>query len=252
MRTKILNEGWASYWHEKLFLKDDQINGNEVGFARINALVTALPRVGINPYALGMRLFGHIEEMADKGKYTYDFQRISNAKLRQDYDKATGSGLDYVFKVREDFNDFMFVNNFVDQEFVDRHKLFVTGRRLNSSGRTWEYYVRSRDAGQYMQMLLDQLYHPPYIEIDESAIEDNCLYLNHHFESKPLIKEFIPNTMIGIEYLWGGPVKLETSEIVKKPQEYRPGEADNQHDQGPPHQRVLYTMKDRQLSRAVL
>ncbi|MFW2366587.1 MAG: SpoVR family protein, partial [Desulforhopalus sp.] len=27
IRTKILNEGWASYWHETLFLQDDRIGG---------------------------------------------------------------------------------------------------------------------------------------------------------------------------------------------------------------------------------
>lgn len=252
MRTKIMNEGWASYWHEKLFLKDDRIRGNEVGFARINALVTALPRVGINPYALGMRLFSHVEEMADKGKFSYQFQKIRNERIRRDYDQSTGSGPGYVLKVREDFDDFMFINTFVDQEFVDRHKLFVAGRRLNASRRTWEYYVQSRDAGKYRQMLLDQLYHPPYIEIEKSKMEDNCLYLNHHFEGKPLVKEFVPNTMLGIEYLWGGPVKLETSEIIRKTREYQPGETYPPPEEGPSFQRVLYTMKNRKLSRAIL
>ena len=61
IRTKIMNEGWASYWHETLFLQDDRINGHEVDFARVNAGVTAMPRVGLNPYALGMRMFYHIE-----------------------------------------------------------------------------------------------------------------------------------------------------------------------------------------------
>lgn len=252
MRTKILNEGWASYWHEKLFLKDDRIKGNEVAFARVNALVISLPRIGINPYALGMRLLGHIEEMADKGKLSYNFQKIQNVQVRRDYDKATDSGLDFVFRVREDFNDFMFINNFLDQEFVDRYRLFTAGRRLNASRSSWEYFVRSRDAGKYRQMLLDQLYHPPYIEIDKSRMEDNCLYLNHHFEGKPLIKKFIPNTMLGIEYLWGGPVKLETSEPVEKTREFQPGETDPAPGEEPSHQRVLYTMKSRQLSRAVL
>jgi stage V sporulation protein R len=50
IRTKILNEGWASYWHEKLFLADDRINGHEVDFARVHSGVTALPRVGLNPH----------------------------------------------------------------------------------------------------------------------------------------------------------------------------------------------------------
>ncbi|MEJ2025533.1 MAG: SpoVR family protein, partial [Deltaproteobacteria bacterium] len=36
IRTKIMNEGWASYWHETLFLQDDRIRGHEVDFARVN------------------------------------------------------------------------------------------------------------------------------------------------------------------------------------------------------------------------
>jgi stage V sporulation protein R len=247
-----MNEGWASYWHEKLFLKDDRIRGNEVGFARINAFVTALPRVGINPYALGMRLFSHIEEIADKGRLSYDFQRLQKAGQRHAYDRGAGSGLDNIFRIREDFNDFTFINTFVDQEFVDRNKLFVTGIRLNPDKGTREYYVRSRDAVQYRQMLLDQLYHPPFIEIEKSGTEDNCLYLNHHFEGKPLVKEFLANTMLGIEYLWGGPVKLETSEALEKRREYQPWESRPPTEGQPSHRRVLYTMKNRQLSRTPL
>ena len=30
IRTKIINEGWASYWHDKLFMLDDRIKGNEI------------------------------------------------------------------------------------------------------------------------------------------------------------------------------------------------------------------------------
>jgi stage V sporulation protein R len=257
IRTKILNEGWASYWHEKLFLKDDRIQGNEVGFARVNALVTSLPRVGINPYALGMRLFGHIEEMAEKGKISYDFQRIQNARRRDDFDTKTGSGLDYVLKVREEFNDFLFINTFVDQDFVDRHKLFVVGKRLNGLKGVWEYYVQSRSADKYKQMLLDSLYHPPFIEVVEKWTNESCIYLNHHFEGKQLVPEFIPNTMLGIEYLWGGTVKLETTELVEaagrsRSNGYGYGLPPEDSGKEPSERRVLFTMKDRKVSKEVL
>jgi len=256
IRTKILNEGWASYWHEKLFLRDDRIKGNEVAFARINALVTALPRVGINPYALGMRLFSHIEELADKGKLSYEFQRIRNARRREDFDKDTQEGSDRVFSVRDNYSDFTFINTFIDQDFVDRHKLFVVGRRLNQAKGVWEYFVQSRDAGQYKQMLLDALYHPPHVEINEAQTWENCLYLNHVFEGKPLVKEFIANTMLGISYLWGGTVKLETSEAEVEARE--PVPTSPYYPPPPPAEkghvfrRILYTMRDRKLTRTVL
>src|SRR6056297_3047170 len=35
IRTKIMNEGWATYWHERLFLDDDRIRGHEVDFSKV-------------------------------------------------------------------------------------------------------------------------------------------------------------------------------------------------------------------------
>ena len=106
IRTKILNEGWASYWHEKLFLIDDRIKGNEVAFARVNAKVTALPRIGLNPYALGMRLFFHIEEMADKGKISFEYFKIMDAQKRKEYDQKTGTGEDFIFNSQGELQRF--------------------------------------------------------------------------------------------------------------------------------------------------
>jgi len=257
IRTKIMNEGWASYWHEKLFLQDDRIKGHEVDFARTHAGVTSMPRVGLNPYALGMRLFYYIEELADKGKYSIAFKRLSDAKARARFDAHTGQGRDFLFRLRDDYNDFMFINTFVDQDFVNQYKLFVAGRRLNQSKGVWEYYVKSRSAESYRQMLLDILYHPPHIQINPDKTNNGNLYLVHVFEGKPLVKEFIANTMLGIEYLWGAPVQLETSEVVQAeptqarlpipglvmPMEEEPQAKDLKW------QRVLYQMKDRKLSK---
>ncbi len=217
IRTKIMNEGWASYWHETLFLQDERIKGHEVDFARVHAGVTSLPRVGLNPYALGMRLFQNIEEMADKGRLSYQYQRILNADARERYDAKTGTGRDFIFAVRENCADFLFLSTFLDQEFVNRHRLFVAGKRLNKGKMVWEYYVKSRNAEKYRHMMLDMLYHPPCITIDEEK-SDDVLYLLHRFEGKPLVQEFIANAMLGIEFLWGNPVKLETSEVTSVPQ----------------------------------
>jgi stage V sporulation protein R len=257
IRSKIMNEGWASYWHENLFLKDNRINGHEVEFARVNAGVTSLPRVGLNPYALGMRLFQYIEDMGDKGKYDLEFRRIQDAGEREKYDKDTGKGKDLIFKVRDDFCDFMFVNTFVDQDFVSKHKLFVAGRRLNPAKMVWEYYVKSRNARDYRQMLIDSLYHPPHIEVDEEKCKDHKLYLVHHFEEKPLVKEFIANTMMGIEYLWGGPVQLETSEVASVPVSQNMSmtsgfpllQKKEIQEQEVKWERVLYTMENRKISK---
>ncbi len=256
IRSKIMNEGWASYWHERLFLADERIKGHEVEYARVNAAVTAMPRVGLNPYALGMRLFEYIEELANKGKLSYQFQRIADDRARKDYNAQTGTGKTFISHLRAHFSDFLFVNTFLDQDFVDHHKLFVAGKRLNRTRMVWEYYVQSRKAEDYKQMVLDSLYHPPIIEVDSPKGSNGTLYLNHKFEGKPLYKDFIQNTMMGVEYLWGNPVKLETTEVIEKPRARKPTLAFQQPREEEPkefqYQRVIYTMDNKKLTRKIL
>ena len=261
IRTKILNEGWASYWHDLLFMRDDRIKGNEVSYARVNAKVTALPRIGMNPYALGMRLFSHLRQMADKGRISYEFQALADIDKRREFDKQTGKGLAFIFDIRENYNDFSFINAFVDQEFVNAYKLFVTGRRLSQPKGVWEYYVKSRSSVDYKKMLIDSLYHPPHITVDKEKTGEASLYLTHLDEGKPLVREYIANTMMGIEYLWGGTVKLETTEMVEEEIEEESQHPfyilssiimDRPREKTMVSKRVVYTMEKRKLTRTVL
>jgi len=247
IRTKIMNEGWASYWHEKLFLVDDRIKGHEVDFARVHAGVTSMPRVGMNPYALGMRLISFLKETADAGKMTYEFQRLLDVEKRKAFDRKTGGGDEFIFRLRSNYCDYLFIKDFVDQDFTDRFDLFVTGKKLDPQRMVWQYYVKSRDAGEYRDMVLASLYHPPFIEVRKERGEEGGLYLVHHFEGKQLVQEYITNVMIGIEFLWGAPVQLETSEAVFEAPRREGGEAAEIS-----WQRVLYTMKDKHLERQVL
>ncbi|MEJ2201430.1 MAG: SpoVR family protein, partial [Desulfuromonadaceae bacterium] len=261
IRTKIMNEGWASYWHEKLFMQDERIRGHEIEFARAHAGVTSMPRVGMNPYALGMRLFHFIEEMADKGRFSYDYERLQDARQRTEYDVGAGKGVPTLFEVRENFCDSMFVNTFVNQDFVDQYRLFVAARRLNPERMTWEVYVKSRKAQDYRQMLFKNLYHPPWIEVDTAATSAEVLKLVHRFEGKPLVRDYIANTMLGIEFLWGGPVQLETCEVeLDAPAEQQKGArafwTPPLAMPEPPRKRrwwrVLYEMKERELNRTLV
>jgi stage V sporulation protein R len=65
--------------------------------------------------------------------------------------------------------------------------------------------------------------------------------------------------MMGIEYLWGGPVQLETSEVVSvspsQPQNASASSTlkqDTLEEQEVKWQRVVYTMKDRELSKKTI
>ena len=119
----------------------------------------------------------------------------------------------------------------------------------------WQYYVKSRKVGDYRRMLLDGLYHPPHITVDLDQGEDGAIYLVHHFEGKPLVAEFIPNTLLGVEYLWGAPAQLETSEVLATSPKAVSGTSDSEEEPGEKQvqwQRVVYTMKNRKISKKII
>ncbi len=232
IRTKTINEGWASYWHQELFMRDKGIGGNEINFAKIDAGVTSVPRVGFNPYAIGLRLLQYIEELADKGKLTRSFQRIKNARERKNYNQRTGEGKKHLFYIRENFSDSMLLNYLTEkefQDFVNKYKLFVVGKRLDWSNRSgnmvWKYFIKSKKGEDYRKMLKDSLYHPPYITVDKTK-SDGGLHLFHHFEGRQLVISHIRHVLAAIDYLWNGPkggapIRLTTIqfEIDKRDQE---------------------------------
>ncbi len=261
IRTKIMNEGWASYWHQKLFMADERIGGNEVNFARINAGVVSMPRVGLNPYALGLKLLEFIEEMADKGKLSPGYQRLAGYKERELFDRKTGKGQEFLFKARENLSDVGLITLLTPedfQDFVTRNDLFVAGVRFNPERMTQQIYVKSRNGEDYRKMLLDTLYHPPAYTIDEKRASGGELYINHRFEGRPLITRWIPGALLKVERLWGRPVKLETTEIVAEKGQTQNAYALLWGGNGAPRQikkikrRVLYTCKDGKIAKAVL
>jgi stage V sporulation protein R len=63
------------------------------------------------------------------------------------------------------------------------------------------------------------------------------------------VQDFIANTMLGIEFLWGGPVRLETSEVVPPPPREGGGPAQDEKEEVVYWRRVLYTMENRTLTK---
>ena len=90
-------------------------------------------------------------------------------------------------------------------------------------------------------MLLESLYHPPCITVDEVKTNDKCLYLIHQFEEKQLLKSHIKSTMMGIGFLWGGNVELITQEIKI-----------NKSDGTRWNKKVIYTYKNKKLTKEEL
>ncbi len=218
IRTKSINEGWASLCHERMFMADPRMNSYEVDFARTNSGVVVYPKIGFNPYITYKNLLEFVEDLAEKGKLSREYQLLKDVGARKDFANQTeiGAGKSALFQARRNLDDFtlanlLSVNDF--QDFVNKYNLFVVGRRLNSERLTMEYFIKSRSGEEYRKMLNDSLYHPPYVLINEDKAKDGELYLDHVFEGRTLVTKYVPAVLSGIAYLHGDSVKLETTEF---------------------------------------
>jgi stage V sporulation protein R len=81
--------------------------------------------------------------------------------------------------------------------------------------------------------------------------------LIHRHEGKELVREYVQSTMMGIEYLWGAPVVLDTSEIDDEAlQKMSPQDMEKAmsapEDVEFSFRKVRYTMKDRKLTKEIV
>ena len=68
-QTKILNEGWASYWHSKIMTNLHPLEDSEiVDFCDLHAGVVANHQNQLNPYRLGIELLRHVEKKMGPGQ----------------------------------------------------------------------------------------------------------------------------------------------------------------------------------------
>lgn len=256
IRTHICHEGWASLWHERLYIPDERIKGHATDYAVMDAHTVVDPRIGLNPYSFGKHLFLFIEELATKGKLSPEYQLMRDIEMRKKFDKKKGKdyGKEALFAARTYFDDWELFNFLSDQDFqdfMDKYQYFLAGIRLPKEIErllrgVLEIYIKSKRAQDFREVLNKFLYHPPYIIIDQKEDE---LYLNHVYEGRSLVTEYIPNVLIGLEYLWGKPVSLETTEYEKKEDRYWLWRREK-----PEYKkvRVLYTCKNRETKRKVI
>lgn len=257
MRTKGVHEGWASLCHERLFLDDPRMRGHEIDYAKVNSGVVVHREIGLNPYMTYKLLFEFIEELAEKGKLSRDYQLIKDSEARKSFDLRAepGAGKRAIFEARKNLDDFMLANFLSDddfQDFVDRHNLFVAGRRFNPEKLVIEIYIKSRSGKEYRKMINDSLYHPPHIIISEEKAEEDELYLDHIFEGRTLVTRYIPAVLKGLSYLAGGMVRLETTEFEFDREEPRLVLQDPEYKREYKKYRVLYTCSGNDLDRAVI
>lgn len=209
--TKIMNEGWAVYWHSKL-MTQHLVDASEVVHYCDTHSGTLATRPGqINPYKLGVELFRDIEQRWDTGKFGDRYQACDDPELRRRWHEPTNQGRKRIFDVRRIHNDVTFVDEFVTPEFAEDQKLFVYGR----NPQTGQLEIVDRDYTKVKTQLLDALtnFGNPIIRVTDGNHHNRGeLYLVHDWNGADLQFEQAQLTLAGLQTLWGRPVHLETRE----------------------------------------
>jgi len=207
--TKIMNEGWASYWHSKIMTQHACRASEIVDFADVHAGVMAMGRRNINPYKIGIELFRDIEHRWDTGKFGKEYQDCTDMARKESWNLDTKIGRAKIFEVRRSHNDITFIDEFFTEEFCERQQLFT----YKYNPRTGRNEIDSRDFLDVKSKLLNQLtnFGTPLIQM-KTANDQNRgeLLLEHIHHGVDLDFSYASDTLRNVFSLWKRPVNLKT------------------------------------------
>jgi stage V sporulation protein R len=207
--TKIMNEGWASYWHAKMMTQKIMRDSEVIDFCDAHSGTMAMQPGGFNPYKVGIELYREIEERWDKGQFGKEWNECTDVREKMHWDKKLGLGRKKIFEVRRDYNDVTFIDEFLTEDFCVRNKLFV----YKFNKRTNQYEIDTRDFANVKKQLLFQLtnFGQPIIQIQDANFENRGeLLLTHMFEGIEMQQNYMQETLKNLHSIWQRPVNLAT------------------------------------------
>jgi stage V sporulation protein R len=203
IETKVMNEGWASYWHLRIIRELDLGEEETIEFSKLNSGVLQPSKQTINPYYLGFKMFEDIERRWD--------QPTEEEEVR--FNRKPGTGRKKIFEVREMDSDTSFIRNYLTKELVEDLDLYLFQKNGNDwviTDKTWE---NIRD--QLVSMRVNGGF-PHLVVEDGNFLRNRELLLIHRFEGLELDLKYVEKTLPYVYQLWGKPVHLESTVEERK------------------------------------
>ena len=197
METKIMNEGWATYWHLRIMREIELDEAEALEFAKMHSGIIQTSRARLNPYHLGLKIFEDIEKRWDN----------PSQEEREKLGRPGGEGRDKIFEVRAEENDISFLRNYLTKELIDELDLYLfkkTGYDWKISDKEWE---KVRDG---IVSSLTNCGYPFVLVQDGDFNKRGELYLKHNYEGTELDVNYLEKTLPHVYTLWGRPSHLET------------------------------------------
>lgn len=190
IETKIMNEGWASYFHYKILNRLDLPQEMHMEFlTRHNQVIR--PFLGnVNPYYVGFKIFKDLEEKYGKEK---------------------------IFEVRKMERDASFIRRYLTKELCYEMNLFQYKKRDK------DYLIEEISDEEGYKIIRNTLASStgmgsiPCIKVMEVLKKDNTLLIMHEYDGRELELSYAYETLRYLQTLWGGKVELRTTvDNIKK------------------------------------
>lgn len=206
--TKVMNEGWAVYWHSKLMTQHFVEATEIVQYADQHSGVLAMPPGGFNPYKIGYELFRDIERRWNMGHHGAAWERLDSMGAQERFDDQSMKGREHIFEIRRIYNDVQFIDEFLTPEFVERHNMYQYKR----DQQTGELKIVSRDFDRIKKTLLYRLTNmgQPFVyAADANYLNRGELYLAHQYNGLEVEVSKAREVLRNLRFLWGRPVHLQ-------------------------------------------
>ncbi len=185
IETKIMNEGWASFWHYQILKKLGLPQGMHLAFLQYHNNVICTVPGRLNPYFIGFKIWEALY-----ARYGGDFKALSS--------------------IREVERDASFIRRYLAYDlcneshlmtFEEEERFYLVKEVSNQEG--WKQ-VRNTLANTV------GLGGMPVIHVEEVTKNDRTLVLKHLYDERELHLSYATETLKHIQTLWGGKVVLKT------------------------------------------
>jgi stage V sporulation protein R len=209
-QTKIMNEGWAAFWHTNL-MQAELVNPAEaIHYCKTHAGVVGSMGGQLNPYKLGVELFKDIEDRWNKGRFGPAYDRCTDYAQKLAWDSGAGLGREKVFEVRKTHNDATFLREFFTFEFARASRYLPTHnerREPLSLADQWGLFSDMRE--KLLRSLTNR--GDPVIELVEANYEGRGEFLlRHEHAGEDIHVAKAEPTLANLFLIWGRPVHLYT------------------------------------------
>ena len=215
-QTKVMNEGWATFWHytilNRLYDKGLVDEGFMLEFLQSHTNVTTQRGFdergygGINPYALGFAMMRDIRRICE-APTTEDRQWFPSI--------AGGNWLKVLDQAMRNYKDESFINQFLSPRLIREFRMFAVADHENEPTLAIDC-IHNEDGYRRVRKMLAEQYNRDFLlpDIQITGFErdgDRSLKLRHtQYRGRPL-NENADQVMKHLARLWGFAVSLETA-----------------------------------------